>query len=592
MMTDWRSAEHGQREGQSDPRSMVDMLRRQALRAPDEDAFVWLENGEREGGRLTFAGLDRRAEAIARLALDSGLGGKPVLLAYPSGLDLVAALFGCFYAGAVAVVAPLPGAQSLDRVRALAMDSSAAAILTVTSLAPKVRGEAPTGVQVLATDGLDERIDFSPPISPDPHSLAMLQYTSGSTSTPRGVMLTHANLLANLRAMAQATRVEEGETAVSWLPFHHDMGLFGFAFFPIYARLRCVLMPPVAFLKRPARWLEVLHRYGGVLSAGPCFAFDLCARRTTPEQRAGLDLSAWRVAVCGAEMIRPEVLERFAQTFAPAGFKREALAPAYGLAEATLLAASVKAEQGFGVHAVDGAALAEGRAASPVSAERARRLVSCGHPWPGHELVIADPVHRTVSPEGEVGEIWLRSASVSQGYWRRPLETAEIFDAALAGGPESRGWLRTGDLGFMSNEGLVVTGRRKDMIIVRGANFDPLDLELAAEESHPALSPGGGGAFSFDDAAGEQVVLVHEVERAAMKTLDSGAVVASVAETMSLNFGLTLYDLVLLRSGALPRTTSGKVQRHLCREQYVNGELAQLVVSRHPELGRWRPGRP
>ena len=591
-MTARRSSGHGQPEGRSDARSLVDVLHRQALRAPDEEAFLWLENGEREAGRITFAGLDRRACSIARLVLDRGLGGEPVLLVYPSGLDLLAALFGCFYAGAVAVVAPLPGPQSLDRVRALAIDSSAAGMLTVAALAARVTEETPAGVSILTTDGVDEAVEFSPSALPGPHSLAMLQYTSGSTATPRGVMLTHANLLSNLGAMAKATRVEEGETAVNWLPFNHDMGLFGFGFFPIYAGLRCVLMPPVAFLKRPARWLEAIDRYRGTLSAGPVFAYDLCERRTTPEQRAALDLSCWRIAVCGGEMIRPEVLERFAETFAPAGFRPEALAPAYGLAESTLLAASVKAGGGFDVCSVDGPSLAEGRAASSASPERTRRLVSCGHPWPGHELIVVDPVRRMAAPPGEVGEIWLRSASISQGYWRRPLETAEIFNATLYDGNRSGGWLYTGDLGFMSVEGLVVSGRLKDMIIVRGANFDPLDLEVAAELCHPALSHGGGGAFSFDSPAGEKVVLVHEVERAAMKTLDSAAVVARVAETISLNFGLALYDLVLLRAGVLPRTTSGKVQRHLCRERYLNGLLPPLVESRHPELSRWRPKAP
>ncbi|MEO8926162.1 MAG: fatty acyl-AMP ligase [Caulobacteraceae bacterium] len=562
------------------------------MRSPDAEAFLWLENGEREGARITFAGLDRRARAIAALVMDQGLAGKPVLLAYPSGLDLVAALFGCFYAGAVAVVAPPPGAQSLDRPRLLVVESAAAAVLTVASRVEKAREETPAGTRVLATDGLGESGDLAPPPEVDPHSLAMLQYTSGSTAAPRGVMLTHANLLANLRAQARATRIEAGETAVSWLPFHHDMGLFGFGFFPIYAGLRSILMPPVAFLKRPARWLEVISRYGGALSAGPCFAYDLCARRSTAEQRAALDLSSWRVAVCGGEMIRPEVLERFAETFAPARFRRSALAPAYGLAEATLLAASVEAEQGFTVRAVDGPTLAEGRASPPVNPDRARRLVACGRPWPGHEAIVVDPVRRTSAPDGEVGEIWLRSASVSQGYWNRPDESAEIFGARLEGGEPSGGWLRTGDLGFLCDDGLVVTGRRKDMIIVRGANFDPLDLELAAEASHPALGAGGAAAFSFDDAAGEKVVLACEVERAAMKSLDADAVVASVAQAMSLDFGLTLHDLVLLKAGALPRTTSGKVQRHVCRARYLAGNLPGLAEGRHPELGRWRAARP
>jgi acyl-CoA synthetase (AMP-forming)/AMP-acid ligase II len=562
------------------------------LRAPDQTAFLWLENGERETATITFGGLDRRARAICRMLADRRLDGKPVLLAYHSGLDLVAAAFGCFYAGAIAVVVPLPTSQSLNRLRSLALDAGAPVVLCPASLAEKVGREAPASVEVITTDGPDATGDDSPPPSPDPQSLAMLQYTSGSTTSPRGVMLTHTNLMNNLHAMALGAEMVEGETAVSWLPFHHDMGLLGFGFFPIYAGLRCVLMPAVAFLKRPARWLEAIDRYGAALSAGPCFAFDLCERRTTADQRGVLDLARWRRAVCGGEVIRPEVLERFAETFAEVGFRRAAFAPAYGLAEATVLAASVRADESLSILSVDGPMLAEGRGAPPANAARARRLVSCGQPWPGHELMVVDPIKRTALDADKIGEIWLRGASVCRGYWGRPAETAATFDAALDDVHDVGGWLRTGDLGFMSAEGLVVTGRRKDMIIVRGTNFDPLDLEVAAQGSHLALTPGGGGAFSFDDGTGERVVLAHEVERSSMKGLDTDAIVERVAEAVSQKFGLALHDLVLLPPGALPRTTSGKVQRHLCREQYLDGRLGNPAELRNPALGRWRSSRP
>lgn len=572
---------------------MADMLRARARRTPDAEAFVWLGNGEREDARTTFGELDRRARAITSLLLKADWTGKPVLLAYASGIDLLAALFGCFNVGSIAVVAPLPGSQTTDRLRLIAADSGAIGLLTVSSLVRKAQEETLAGLRVLATDELGEtdKPETEPRSAPDPNDLAMLQYTSGSTASPRGVMLTHANLMANLRAQAQATEIREGETALSWLPFHHDMGLFGFGLFPIYAGLRCVLMPPVAFLKRPIRWLEAISRHRAVLSAGPCFAFDLAARRSTAEQRAALDLSCWRVAVCGGEMVRPATLETFADVFAPAGFRRSALAPAYGLAESTLLAASVRAERGFAIQSVDRLLLLGGRAAPPLNPDRERRLIACGCPWPDHEAIIVDPVSRTARDRGDVGEIWLRGPSVSQGYWGRAAENPPLFDARLAG-EDSSGWLRTGDVGFASEDGLVVTGRRKDLIIVRGANFDPLDLELAAETSHTAFAAGGAAAFSFDDTEGEKVVIASEVERAAMKSLDADEVVASVAAVMSATFGLTLHDLVLLKSGALPRTTSGKVQRHLCREFYLADSLTRLDEKPHPELGRWRPARP
>lgn len=528
---------------------------------------------------------------MARRLTDESLGGRPVLLAYPPGLDLVAALFGCFHAGAIAVVTPPPTAATLDRLRLLAAESEAAAILTAPALVDRLRAEALGDARVLAADAAADPGDFVP-VAPDPAALAMLQYTSGSTASPRGVMLTHANLLANLAVLARATGVREGEVGVSWLPYHHDMGLFGCVIFPVHAGFACVHMPPVAFLMRPSRWLDAMSRYRAVLTAGPCFAYELCQRRITPEQRASLDLSSWRVGICGAETVRADVLARFAETFAPVGLARGVLAPAYGLAETTLLAASVKPGEGFATLSVDAPALARGRAMAPRSVERARDLVPCGHPWPDQELIVVDPGSGVAAAHGDVGEIWLRGPSVSAGYWRRPDLTAATFNAVRADEAGSSGWLRTGDLGFLTQDGVTVTGRRKDMIIVRGSNFDPLDLEIAAQESHPELSPGGGGAFSIDGSAGEQVVLAQEVERSAIKTLDADAIVARVAETITRRFGLTLHDLVLLRPGTLPRTTSGKVQRHVCSERYVEDRLPRLAETRHPALGRWRPERP
>lgn len=566
------------------------MLSRRAALSPHAEAFIWLENGEREAGRLTFSHLDRRARAIAGLALARNLAGERVLLAISDGLELLAALFGCFYAGATAVVAPpLSSRSAVERLRSIVADSSAAAVLAPENLVAELGAQLPIHLQVMSIGSVEDEA-ASAMVSARDDALAMLQYTSGSTASPRGVMLTHANVLANLRALASASDFCEGETAVSWLPLHHDMGLHGFGLFPVFAGMRAVMMPPTAFLKHPARWLQAIDRYHAVLSAAPCFAFDLCRRRVPREARSTLDLSSWRVAVCGGETVRPDVLRGFSEAFAPSGYRHKAFTPAYGLAEATVLATSPRAGTGFATQCVDARSLAEGKVLAPASSGRARELVVCGVPWSG-EVAIVDPNHAKKIPPGHVGEIWLRGPSVAAGYWGRPSETADTFEARL-GETQGQTWLRTGDVGYMCDGGLVVTGRRKDMIIVRGANFDPLDLELAANRSHSALEGAAAAAFSANADDGEQVVLALEVERVTAQRPDTGEIVAGVVETLAAEFGLTLFDLAIVRSGALPRTTSGKIQRHRCRVEYLNGGLRPLIESRHPALGRWRPSRP
>ncbi len=570
-------------------RSVAEILRWRAERSPNSTAFSWLGTGGSETGSLSYSDLHARACAVAAALAQGHFGAGPVLLAYPPGLELIAALFGCFYAGTAAVVTTPPGSASVERLRQLSIEAAATGLLTTASLAQTLGAQIGQDVVLLATDDLSADETQPAPVA-DAESLALIQFTSGSTASPRGVMLTHGNLIANLLAQAQATRIAEGETAVSWLPFHHDMGLFGFVLFPVFAGFKSVLMPPLAFLKHPLGWLRALSDHRGVLSAAPCFAYELCARRLTFERAAALDLSAWRVAVCGAEVVRAEILERFAEVLRPSGFSPRALAPAYGLAEATLLATSVEAGEGLVSETVDAVLLGRGFVGPPDSAERARRLVSCGRPWPGHEMAIMDPDKRVGAGPGEVGEIWFRGPSVSPGYWRQAETSAAVFGIVRADEPHSGGWLRTGDLGFLARSGLMVSGRRKDLIIIRGLNFDPLDLEAAGRASHEALAAAGAAAFCIDDGGAEKLVLAFEVDRSRLRIIKFDEVVGNVAEAIARGFGLGVHDLVLVRSGALPRTSSGKIQRRLCRERYDADELPRLAASPHPALGRWRPG--
>lgn len=567
------------------------LLRRQAERFPERDALVWLEDGAQESTRLSYSGLDRRAAEIAFALQAEGLAGSRVLLVHASGLELVAALFGCLYAGAVPVIVPLPVSKSLAHIAPLAADSGAAALLCDSAtLAPSAsRGHLPEGLRILRLDDFALGGGRLAPVADDPQAIALLQYTSGSTSLPRGVMLTHANVMANLRAIACAVPLPEGSCSVSWLPLAHDMGLFGFVLSPIFHGMRSVLMPPHAFLKRPLRWLEAIGSYGAGATAGPSFAYEICTRTISHERRATLDLSSLQFAICGGESVRAGVLEQFAAAFAVSGFRAESFRPAYGLAETCLLASMVPPDERFADWAVDGPNLADGRVTEPESPDRHRSLVACGRTYPGHELAIVEPESRTRLANGRVGEIWLRGPSVARGYWNRPEETAACFGATLADEHGSGGWLRTGDLGLVGPQGVFVTGRRKDLIIIRGMNFDPQDIEAAAANAHPAIAAAGSGAFSIDDATGERVVLALELPRRLLRDCDPTDIAAGVASAMSLKFGLTLHDLVFVAPASLPRTTSGKIQRHLCRERYARDELHAIFDLRHPAFSRYRP---
>ncbi|MFL6234775.1 MAG: amino acid adenylation domain-containing protein, partial [Thermoanaerobaculia bacterium] len=382
----------------------------------------------------------------------------------------------------------------------------------------------------------------APAREPDPRSIAFLQYTSGSTATPKGVMVTHANLLHNERMIGAAFDMDEESVVVGWLPLYHDMGLIGNVLQPLHAGGRCVLMSPVAFLQRPMRWLEAVSRYRGTVSGGPNFAYELCLRKAAPEALAGLDLSSWKVAFNGAEPVRASTLERFAAAFAPCGFRREAFYPCYGLAEATLFVTG-----GHG-------------------ARVERERVSCGRVWMGQRVAIADPENGEERPEGE---IWISGPSVARGYWENEEATARDFHAFLPSGEGP--FLRTGDLGFLSGGELYVSGRLKDLIILRGRNHYPQDVELTAERSHPGLLPGGGAAFSVETAGEERLVVVHEVARHRKDGVEE--IAEAVRRAVAAEHEVQVHEVVLIRQAGLPKTSSGKVQRRLCRQQYLQDEL-------------------
>jgi acyl-CoA synthetase (AMP-forming)/AMP-acid ligase II len=568
-----------------DTSSLVALLRLRAERHGDRRAFTFLADGYTESAHVTYSELDQRARVLAAWLQASGTTGARALLLYPSGLDFVTAFFGCLYAGAVAVPTapphPARPARSQPRLGAIARDAEADFVLTTTAIA-RARASLVSQAPELgraAWLSTDEEVSAAsedwrqPKISGD--TLAFLQYTSGSTAAPRGVMVSHANLLHNLRFGEQAT-VNDAETvSVSWLPVHHDMGLIEGLLGPIAGGYPAYLMPPGAFLQRPLRWLETISRVRATKSGGPNFAYDLCVRRTTPDQRRSLDLRSWCIAYNGAEPVRAETLHRFHAAFRSAGFRWQAFWPVYGLAEATLAVSSDRRGDGPHLVRVGGRALAVDRIVDGEGPDIVS-LPACGRPPDDLAVVIADPATLERCAPDRVGEIWVAGPSVAQGYWRRPDLTVETFGARLADTGEGP-YLRTGDLGFLRDGRLVVTGRLKDIIIVRGKKHYPHDLELTVETSHPSLRPGGCAAFAVDGPDEDALVVVAEIE--SRRAPDEGdrclveECIAAVRQALSEEHGLQAHAIVLIAAGSLPRTTSGKRQRLACRAAWRAGSL-------------------
>ena len=557
--------------------NLLRCLRGLASERPDDAAFVCPSDDPSQRTALTYAQLDRRARAIAACLQDMDLAGQRVMLAYPPGLEFIAAFFGALYAGCVAVPTYLPRHRTLDRFEALAGDTGAPVALSTAAAIAQFKPMAGRAARIpwLATDEIaDARAEGWVEHDPARDSLAMIQYTSGSTRRPKGVMLSHANLVENARAISDAFEIRDNTTAVFWLPAYHDMGLIGGVLAPVYSGVTIIVIAPATFLKNPFLWLDAISKSGATISGGPNFAYDLCVRKITAEQRATLDLSSWSLAFIGAEAVRPATLDRFAEAFAPCGFNREAFYPCYGLAEATLMVTGPKSGTGAAMRAFSDEALSQNRVEPlPDTAPHARRLVGCGGPVGSLRLAIVDA--QTLAPAGpdRVGEIWVAGESVGQGYWHDPQETAATFNARRSDNGDGP-FLRTGDLGFIHERQLYITGRVDDLIIVRGLNHHPQDIEATARESHPLLASGLGAAFAVDEGGTQRLVLVQEVRRDG--NCDLAPVVNAVRAAVLEEHGLSLDSVVLIRCGTIAKTSSGKVQRHASRAAFLADELKAL----------------
>ena len=563
--------------------TLVELLAYRAQNQPQQKAYTFLGDGETEAISLTYRELDQKARAIASCLQSLGTAGERALLLYPPGIEFISAFFGCLYAGVVAVPAypPRPN-MNLLRLQALVTDAQATLALTTESLLANLESrlaENPelASVRWLSTDKIDSNFSSNwqePKLEKD--TLAFLQYTSGSTGTPKGVMISHGNLLYNERLIKIAFGHTDKTIVVGWLPLFHDMGLIGNVLQPLYIGVPSILMSPVAFLQKPLRWLQAISRYKATTSGGPDFAYDLCVRKITPEQLSSLDLSSWEVAFNGAEPIRAETLERFASYFAACDFRREAFYPCYGMAEATLFISGGLKTSPPVLYQVEAASLEENRVVAPSESEQGTKtIVGCGYSYLDEKIAIVDPESLTECPVGKVGEIWVSGASVATGYWYRPEQTQETFQAYLADtgkGP----FLRTGDLGFWQDGELFVTGRLKDVIIIRGQNHYPQDIELTVQKSHPALRQNCGAAFTVEQNSQQRLVVVQEIERAYLRQLDIKEVVGNITEAAIDNHGLQIYAIVLIKPGSIPKTSSGKIQRHICRRRFIDGTLNEV----------------
>ncbi len=555
---------------------------------PSRDALVFLENGEDQSAALDYRALHQRAMAIAAELKHRGLQGERVLLLLPSGMEYVLAFFGCLYAGVVAVPAyPPRNNWHAERVAVIARDAGACATLTLSNLGSEISARlldagSSAAEAIIAIDRIDlMRAGFAEQqIGAD--TLAYLQYTSGSTGNPKGVMVRHGDLLKNCALYSAALGLEKGETLVSWLPIFHDMGLVQGIVMPLTLGGTAVFMPPAALLQKPVSWLRAISRYRAAFSGGPNFAYELCASKTAPEELDGLDLSCWRAALNAAEPISPATVRKFAEKFSAAGLQSTTLIGGFGLAEATLYVSCGKAGEAVPALWINRHALEQGRVEIGAAEQPGcQALISSGVVGVDPEVCIVDAERGQRCAPSEIGEIWVCGSSVCAGYWQLERETKETFGATLAERPGRR-YMRTGDLGFIHDGQLYVTGRLKDLIIIRGANHYPQDLEQTAENSHPALRKGGwGAAFTLDDAPdAPQLVLVHEVERTARKKLDVNEVGLAVMQAITGQHGIDVDIVVLVEPAGVPKTSSGKIQRKPCKQLFLDNELR--------EIGRWQ----
>lgn len=574
-------------------RTLVDILRERARKTPGNLAFSYLKNGEEDGVMLTYAELDRQARVIASHLQSQGLSGKSALMLYPPGIEFIASFFGCLYAQVLAVPAyPPKQNHHMNRLKSIMIDSDAVAILSLSPLADRdfrfIDGVILGSLNWIATDQvLEGKGEEWEPKEINPDSIAFLQYTSGSTGSPKGVMVSHGNLVHNVQMLKQAYELNETTNMISWLPLFHDMGLIGKVLLAVYVGAPCRLMSPLDFLQRPRRWLQAISKYRIYYSAAPNFAYDMCFRKIKAEDMEGLDLTCWKIAANGAEPIRASTLKDFYHAFSAYGLAYSSISPGFGMAEATLVVSWRQKGEIPVIRSITRLSLISGNVIAAKTTDPDKmEVVGCGKSYDLQEIIIVDPQTLLRCSDNQVGEVWVKGPSVAKGYWKRQEETLTTFCAYTAGEQDGP-YLRTGDLGFMDDGELYITGRMKDLLIFRGKNHYPQDIELTVTEAHSALNGQTIAAFSLYSEGEERLVVACEVDRhyKPIMSVDSdqhngsklyvrsSEIVDAVRKSVADIHQLQLYDLLLVKRGSIPITSSGKIQRHASKIAYINQDF-------------------
>ncbi len=566
--------------------TLVDLVLHRAKVQPQDMAYTFLRDGERDEDVITYADLDRRSRAVGAQLQSLGLKDKTVLLQFESSIEYIVSFFGCILAGAIAVTSfPHRSRRLLSRLRTMVEDSGVRTVLSTDSIFREMRRRFEENDRLANLNWIrlesisNELSDDWRYHTPDDKTPAFLQYTSGSTSNPKGVAVTHSNILANQKMIEVGFGHDRQSRIAGWLPLFHDMGLIGNTIQPLYLGSGCVFMSHRQFLMRPFRWLDAISRYRAHSSAAPNFAYDYCTDRVTQEELNRLDLSSWKVACVGAEPVRNETLERFAAKFAACGFDHGAFSPSYGLAEATLFVSGGHKGELPKELRLSAPALEQDRVMEHGSGQqKTRLLVSCGGASLFGRVAIVNLETCVECRENEIGEIWLSGPHVAAGYWNNAEATAKTFGARIAG-DENTTYLRTGDLGFLHAGELFVSGRCKDLIIIRGRNHYPQDIEHTAQRAHPHFEPSGSAAFSVEVDGEERLVVVQEVMRTHRSTIEREQATDALRFAVTSEHDVHAYEVVLCNVGTLPKTSSGKLQRGACREAYLNESLPSLRLT-------------
>lgn len=567
----------------ADACTLLDVLDQQCREQPDTVAFRFLSDGETESASLSYRALQTQAKQIAAHLSSRSLKTRTALLIFPSGLDFICAFYGCLYAGIIAVPVSLPrNVRQLPRTENIARDAGVELVLTNDATQSALETVVSSSMlstlpwQTLETI-LQAPVMPAEEVSMEPESLAFLQYTSGSTGHPKGVMVSHRNLLKNHGMMQASLKQSEATITVCWLPLFHDMGLIGNVLQTVYIGGQCILMPPETILMKPLRWLQAISHYRADHSGGPNFAYELCQRRISKEARATLSLDCWDIAFVGAEPIRAHTLERFQECFVECGFQEDAFFPCYGLAEACLFVSGNGRLKGAYAVDFDSEALKHKQARATTEGKQSRRLVGCGKSWMSAQVKIVDPATKQSCPDGMIGEIWASGPHIAAGYWNQPEASQQAFAATLADALDSAlPALRTGDLGFIYNDELFISSRLKDLLIIAGRNHHPADIEESVENCHSAIRIGCVAAFAVDVDDAEKVVLLAELERTA-RNEDPAPIKQAIRAAVALQHDLMLHDISLIPPASCPRTTSGKVMRHRCKQLWIEQQTSRLL---------------